>query len=238
MSGRLLACGDVHGCAKTLEGLLDQIMLMHDDKIVFLGDYVDRGDGVFETVQRLVDLREEYGDEVCTFIMGNHEEMFIQYLSGNSRMDDISLFLYNGGSSTVSSYKRNLGIDEDAPLKWDDLPESHQDFYDNLKVCHEDGDYVFVHAGIRPNVSLEGQLRHDMIWIRYEFLHYDAEVLPGRIIVHGHTPMERLEIDAYNAKYADKWNTDSACVFGYDLTCRDLTNGFVTRVQCRDKRVA
>jgi serine/threonine protein phosphatase 1 len=235
--GRLLAIGDIHGCADTLESLLDQIMLSHDDKIVFMGDYIDRGNKVFQTVQRLIELREEYGDEVCTFIKGNHEQMFLQYLDGNF-MDEISLFLYNGGTSTVNSYKEHLGIESVEPLKWDDLPESHQHFYDNLKVIHEDGAHVFVHAGIRPNIALGNQLAHDMIWIRSEFLYHSSPVLEGHTIIHGHTPMERKEIDNYNDKYPDRFNTDSACVFGYDLTCRDLTNGLLTRVKCRDKRVA
>lgn len=238
--GRLLAVGDIHGCADTLESLLNQIMLMHDDKVVFLGDYVDRGDKVFQTVERLIALREEYGDDVCTFLMGNHEEMFIRYLKGQGRMEDDRIFRYNGGTSTINGYLEGLGIEDtiDNPFCWDSLPQNHKDFYDNLKVIHEDGDYVFVHAGVRPNVALGDQLAHDVIWIRNEFLFHDEPVMPGRTIVHGHTPMEETEIDQYNAKYPDKWNTDSACVFGYVLTCRDLTNGFVTRVKCRDKRVA
>ena len=242
--GRILAVGDIHGCALTLESLIDQIELMHDDQIVFLGDYVDRGNGVYETVERLIKLKEEYGD-VVTFLMGNHEEMFIRYLKGECRMNEDRMFLYNGGGVTIRSYRENLGItgkqDEFArpeyELYWNNLPQRHKDFYDSLKVCHEIDQYVFVHAGVRPDVKLGDQLAHDMIWIRDEFLYHEQPVMEGKIIVHGHTPMEKYEIQAYNEHYDDKYNLDSACVFGRDLTCLDLTNMVYHRVPCRDKRI-
>lgn len=237
--GRILAVGDIHGCADTLESLLDQIGLMHDDHITFLGDYIDRGNKVFEVIERLIALREEYGDDVCTFIMGNHEEMFSRYLKDTGGYDGDRMFRYNGGTSTINSYMEHLGLTDtkEIPLCWDDLPQSHKDFYDNLKVIHEDGEYVFVHAGVRPNVPLDDQLSHDVIWIRDEFLYHEHPIIPDRIIVHGHTPMIRDEIDKYNAYYIDKINIDSGCVFGYDLTCNDLTNGIVYRIKCQDRRL-
>lgn len=238
MSGRILAVGDLHGCALTLESMLNQIGLMHDDQIVFLGDYVDRGDKSFETVQRLIELQEEYGDEVVTFLKGNHEDMFINCLKGTASMDEWRMFRYNGGTSTNRSYLEGLGYHDKSDILWDDLPESHQKFYDNLKVYHQIDRYVFVHAGVQPNVKLEDQTESDMIWIRDNFLYWPMEVLPGYFVVHGHTPMEREEIDHYNEKYHDKFNLDSACVYGYELTCRDLTNDLVIRVECLDKRVA
>ena len=103
---------------------------------------------------------------------------------------------------------------------------------------HEIDNFVFVHAGVRPNIPLGDQLAHDMIWIRDEFLYCGHDVMPGKVIIHGHTPMEQEELNHYNDTYGDKYNLDSACVFGYELTCRDLTNGEVIRVPCRDKRVA
>jgi len=236
-NGRILAIGDVHGCAKTLESLIDQVMPMHDDVMVFLGDLVDRGDKVFETIEFCIKLKEMFPETV--FLMGNHEEMFIHYLKGNGTPDSDGIFRYNGGNATIDSYLENLRIlDEiDNPLCWDDLPQSHRNFYDNLKIYHEIDEYVFVHAGVRPKVPLADQLAYDIIWIRDEFLYFSSPVMPGRIIVHGHTPMEREEINKYNEKYNDKYNLDSACVFGLDLTCRDLTNGIVTRVKRRDRRV-
>jgi len=236
--GRILAVGDIHGCAKTLESMIDQMEIMHDDQVVFMGDYIDRGNGVFQVIERLIALKEEYGDCI-TFIMGNHEQMFLQYLKDTGRHDEVRMFRYNGGTSTINGYLEGLGLFQDhTDITWDMLPQNHKDFYDNLVVCHEIDRYVFVHAGVRPNVKLGDQLMHDMIWIREEFLTWPMEVLPGRFVVHGHTPMEPHELDAYHEKYHDKFNTDSACVFGYELTCRDLTNDKVIKVKCLDQRVA
>lgn len=235
MSGRILALGDVHGCAKTLESLIDRVMPMHDDVMVFLGDYVDRGDKVFETIEFCVKLKEMFPETV--FLMGNHEEMFIRCLKGKARLDEWRMFRYNGGNVTIRSYLENLGLHDKSDILWEDLPKSHQDFYDNLKIYHEIDNFVFVHAGVRPLVALGDQLTHDMIWIRDEFLYYDNDVMPGKVIIHGHTQMTRVEIDHYNDTSGDKYNLDSACVFGCELTCRDLTNGIVYRVPCLDKRV-
>lgn len=245
MSGRILVIGDIHGCALTLESLINQIMPTHDDVMVFLGDLIDRGDKSFETVQYCIELKEMFPKTV--FIKGNHEDMFINFLKGVATMDEWRMFRYNGGNSTISSYNEALGFHSvdtgyggklSHDLLWKDLPKSHQDFYDSLKVFHEIDNYVFVHAGIRPEVKLEDQVERDMVWIREEFLYWPTGVLEGKTIVHGHTPMEREEIDEYNEKYQDKINLDSACVFGYELTCRDLTNNVTYHVKCRDKRIA
>lgn len=237
MSGRILVIGDIHGCALTLESMIDQLEIMHDDRVVFLGDYVDRGDKVFQTVERLIDLKDEYGDNI-TFIMGNHEEMFIRYLKLECRMDELRMFLYNGGRSTIKSYLEGLGYYDKQDITWEDLPDRHKEFYSNLKVMHEIDQYVFVHAGIRPQVALYDQVAHDVIWIREEFLYWPYEILEGRVIVHGHTPMEKHEIDHYHEKYSDRINLDTACVFGYELTCRDLTNNKEYKIKCRDRRIS
>lgn len=235
---RILVVGDIHGCAKTLTSMIDQLEVTHEDKVVFLGDYVDRGDGVFSVIEQLIEFKEMFPDTV--FIKGNHEDMFLKYIKGEGRMDDARMFLYNGGTSTINSYLEHLNLTDtrEDPFDWDKLPESHQKFYNELKVMHEIDKYVFVHAGVRPQVHLYDQEDHDMIWIRGEFLHWPMEVLKGRVIVHGHTPMEEDERINYNERYPDRINLDSACVFDFYLTCRDLISGFEWKIKNRDKRVA
>lgn len=235
---RILAIGDVHGCAKTLTSMIDQLEVTHDDLVVFLGDYIDRSDGVFSVIEQLIEFKEMFPNTV--FIKGNHEDMFLKYLKGEGNWEDARMFRYNGGTSTINSYCEALNITDtmDEPFCWDSLPESHQEFYNNLKVMHEHDKYVFVHAGVRPQVALYDQIDYDMIWIRYEFLNWSSAVLPGRVVVHGHTPMEQHELDKYHEKYTDRICLDSACVFGYELTCRDLLTGKEWKVKNRDKRVA
>ena len=185
---RLLAIGDIHGCAKTLTSMIDQLAITHEDYVVFLGDYVDRGDGVFSVIEQLIELKAMFPNTV--FIKGNHEDMFLNYIKGEGTFDDGRVFMMNGGQSTMNSYGEALNIPVN-DVTWETFPESHREFYDSLKVMHEHEEFVFVHAGIRPQVALYDQDDHDMIWIRYEFLDYAEEVLPGRIVVHGHTPMEQ-----------------------------------------------
>jgi serine/threonine protein phosphatase 1 len=236
--GRLIAIGDIHGCAKTLTSMIDQLMVTHEDTVVFMGDYVDRGDGVFSVIEQLIEFKEMFPNTV--FIKGNHEDMFIRYLKGEGGCDNARMFKYNGGTSTINNYLEHLNITDTVqdPFAWDKLPVSHQEFYDNLKVMYEHDQYVFVHAGVRPQVHLADQLDHDMIWIRDEFLHWPLEVLKDRVVVHGHTPMDRAELEKYNNKYGDKFNLDSACVFGVELTAMDLLTGVVWRIPMLDKRVA
>jgi serine/threonine protein phosphatase 1 len=235
---RLLAIGDIHGCAKTLTSMIDQLEVTHEDTVVFMGDYVDRGDGVFSVIEQLIEFKEMFPNTV--FIRGNHEDMFINYLKGAGGWDDARMFKMNGGTSTINSYCEGLDIMDtmDTPFCYDSLPDSHQDFYENTKVMHEHDKYVFVHAGVRPQVPLGDQMDYDMIWIRDEFLHWPLEVLKDRVVVHGHTPMDRAELEQYNNKYEDKFNLDSACVFGVELTAMDLLTGVVWRIPMLDKRVA
>ena len=167
--------------------------------------------------------------------------MFLKYLKGEGGYDNDRMFRVNGGRSTINSYCEGLDIMDtmDTPFTWDSLPDNHKEFYDNLKVMHEHDEFVFVHAGVRPQVNLYDQMEYDMVWIRGEFLHWPLEVLEGRVIVHGHTPMDFDEAQKYNDKYEDKFNLDTACVFGEYLTCRDLKTGVVVRIKNdRDKRVA
>jgi len=241
MRGRLLAIGDVHGCANTLKSLIDKVSPTPNDTLIFLGDMIDRGPRVFETIEYLIELMELYN---CVFLMGNHESMLLNYLKrsvnsgGWDRMsnDDHSMFMFNGGTVTLDSYSDNLGIEGD--LSFSDLPESHQNFYDNLKYAYEEDEFVFVHAGIDPNYPMEEQQLHDLLWIRDKFLYSQGTPMKGRVIVHGHTPMERYEMIKYNEDNKDQGriNLDSGCVFNEVLTCMDVRSRIRTTQKFIDGR--
>jgi serine/threonine protein phosphatase 1 len=190
------AIGDVHGRLDLLEDLLARIRVdaeRHPNdstrSLVFLGDYVDRGPesrGVVEAV--MSDLLPGF-DTVR--LLGNHEEAMLSFLDGESDGLD---WLSFGGLETLLSYGvplRSLPSSGEAVRALQEalieaVPERHVTFFRRCLRHHSVGDYVFVHAGVRPGIALEKQTQTDLLWIRDDFLRVGIP-LPGRVVVHGHT---------------------------------------------------
>jgi serine/threonine protein phosphatase 1 len=172
---RYFVVGDIHGCYQKLRRLLERLDWAPggDDLLIFLGDYIDRGPQSYEVVDTLADLAGRAPNIVT--LMGNHEEMFLQFLSG-----EISPSLYdNGFSATVRNYTRP---DQSLTLE-------HLEFLRGLLPCFETDRHIFVHAGLRPGLPLASQSLEDMLWIRDEFLTSDYDF--GRLVVFGHTPFKQ-----------------------------------------------
>jgi serine/threonine protein phosphatase 1 len=121
--------------------------------------------------------------------MGNHEDFMLRLLEDPSIAP---LWIVNGGDATLYSY----GVDWRGPYGAGDLeaiskglraalPDRHLKFLRSLALSHEEGDYLFVHAGIRPGRDLATQTPEDLMWIRDEFLRSDAD--HGKVVVHGHS---------------------------------------------------
>ena len=141
MAQRFFAIGDVHGCATELKLLLNKLPLDSESTVVFLGDYVDRGNESKDVIQTVIDLSKEYN---VVALAGNHELMFLDFLREPSSAKG-GLFIYNGGASTLASY----GADDGTYT----IPEEHIRFLQSLKLFHEVDGYVFVHAGL-PDIPL------------------------------------------------------------------------------------
>ncbi|MDB2415483.1 metallophosphoesterase [Rickettsiales bacterium] len=188
------AIGDIHGRLDLLEELCDLIKADSENidkerKIaVFIGDYVDRGldsKGVIDFL-----LSEPLSGFEHIFIMGNHEYVMQQFLE---RQCDGNMWLLWGGDATIQSYGIDLrkysGKGKVSKKLQDDFiesfPQSHKEFLSKLKLYHQEGDYLFVHAGIRPGVALEKQREEDLMMIRGDFINSDKE-MPYKI-VYGHT---------------------------------------------------
>jgi serine/threonine protein phosphatase 1 len=190
---RVYAIGDVHGRLDLLEELLRLIAL--DDRargpmaphLILLGDLIDRGPASREIVERVMRLTAD-GDAVRC-VKGNHEELFILAARGDERI--LPTFRRAGGAQTLASY----GL---APLLFDTMtdgdlaswmlnhvPRDHVDFLDGLPDSVAIGDYLFVHAGIRPGVPIAQQQGADLRWVRRLFL--DHEGMHPMMIVHGHS---------------------------------------------------
>ncbi|MGB1547258.1 MAG: metallophosphoesterase, partial [Alphaproteobacteria bacterium] len=173
------AIGDIHGRLDLLKRLQEQIRKDardHADKrrvIVYLGDYVDRGLNSRDVIDRLI------GDPLPGFesvhLKGNHEDAMLKFL------DDIEIapgWMNYGGDTTLYSYGVTVPRPPFTPEKLSaaqaefvrKLPRRHLDFLQALDIRHEEGDYFFVHAGVRPGRSLEEQREEDLLWIRDVFL--------------------------------------------------------------------
>jgi serine/threonine protein phosphatase 1 len=194
---RLYAIGDIHGRLDLLEGLLEQIFRDEAERggpgeLIFLGDLVDRGPDSAQVIDRLMALRAERPD--VRFLLGNHEEVFLDALSGDAKA--LRLFSRIGGEETILSYgvcpQAYAKADYDAVhrLLAEAVPAAHRQFLESFENMIVAGDYVFVHAGIRPGIALADQRPADLRWIRDEFLCARAPL--EKLVVHGHTISEEI----------------------------------------------
>ncbi len=196
---RIFAVGDIHGCLSHLRELLGKIQIGRNDILLFLGDYIDRGPDSYEVVETLLRLKSESASVIC--LKGNHEQMFLDYLSGK----DPELFLANGGRHTLLSYRKN---------GWEQPPAEHMDFFLSLDLCYETQDSIFVHAGLQPHIPLQNQNPEDLLWIRGPF--YAAPNTWNKTIVFGHTPFAQPYVRE------GKIGIDTGACMGGFLTCVEL----------------
>lgn len=204
---RTFAIGDIHGCLDQLEDLVARIEPRKEDILVFLGDYIDRGSRVVETVDYLIDLATEIP---CVFLRGNHEDMFIEFLEfGTNR----SLYFANGGMKTVESYLGSESFVSHTQVAHA-LSRKHRDFYADLQWYYEDRHYVYAHAGIKPGVPMFRQERRDLVWIRDDFIFSPTGL--GKKVVFGHTPFARPFVKE------DKIGVDTGAIYGGVLTAAQL----------------
>jgi serine/threonine protein phosphatase 1 len=224
-SGRLLAVGDIHGCTDELRVLLDAIAPAAGDKLVFLGDYVDRGPSPRAVIDQLIALRDSQRCRTV-FLRGNHEDMFLAFLGERGRHGEA--FLFNGGRITLASYGLPpLMHGEEAR---DRLPSTHLDFLRRLELSHADGSLLFVHAGISPLYSLAEQREEDLLWIREEFIRNPHAL--GHTVVFGHTPQREV---LWHLPF--KIGLDTGCVYGNKLSCLDFTSRSLFQVARESRRV-
>jgi len=173
------------------------------DRLIFLGDYIDRGENPKGVVDYVVALTRCSSNVDC--LIGNHEAMFLDYLSGRNE----ELYLINGGQSTLNSYQADKSGEGDSMV-----PENHLGFYNSLKPYIELQDYYVVHAGFRPGVDISEQELEDMIWIRDPFIHSNYDF--GKKVIFGHTPLDEPLI------MENKIGIDTGAALGNRLTCLEL----------------
>ena len=196
---RAYAVGDVHGRLDLLDQLLEKIHAdtdrrpRRDTLLVFVGDLIDRGPASAQVVERLRTYRRDGIKPV--FLLGNHEEVLVRILDGETAL--LPSWLQFGGAQCLESY----GADSDAIGAQSDtdalasirgaIPEEHARFLRGFSDTLRFGDYLFVHAGIRPGIGLEQQRQSDLRWIREPFLLDERD--HGVVVVHGHTITKQVE---------------------------------------------
>ena len=214
----LFVIGDIHGCAPELHRLLAALPLTADSTIVFLGDYVDRGNYNSEVIETVIQLAKHYN---VIALRGNHEEMFLQFLNDESSPGAAS-FIFNGGSSTLANY-----ANEDGAIQ---IPPEHLEFLQNTRLYYEVDHYFFVHAGLPflplAEIDFEKE-RATLLWARYPFVIEDYNF--GKIIVHGHTRVPKLEVRKYRIA------VDTGCVFGNKLSAIELHSRKIFTIDKMDK---
>lgn len=186
------------------------------DRVVFVGDYIDRGPASREVIDLLLEYKQ--GSAQAIFLKGNHEDMLLDFIGLPGRYGDA--FVFNGGTQTLASYGCADGEPEELKAV---LPASHLDFLLGLSNRCESAPYLFVHAGINPSRSLEDQNVEDMLWIRQEFVLQEHPL--GLTVVFGHTPMRRVMVDP-----PFKLGIDTGLVYGGKLSGVELTEGVVYQV--------
>lgn len=220
----LYVTGDIHGRADCLEAVFDKIdsdpRRANFDRCVeiYLGDYVDRGPDSRRVLTLLI---ERANQKSIVTLRGNHETMMQAALADDAEMSDWCKF---GGLETMSSYGVAVSLPLNAErisnmsLEWRHIvPNWHKEFLENLVHTHEEGDYFFVHAGVRPGVLLANQSVQDLLWIREEFL--ESSAWHGKVIVHGHTPVQSAEF------LSNRINIDTGAYITGNLTCLRLHGG-------------
>ncbi|MEM7329354.1 MAG: metallophosphoesterase family protein [Pseudomonadota bacterium] len=197
---RAYAIGDIHGCLAETRALLQNIKTDNDYRdeaktyLVFLGDLIDRGPDSKGVIELLLNF--PFGFAEPLYVMGNHEEMMVRGLMGESEL--LPDWLKYGGYACAESYglsrSQLMGQQPDAleHMLRSVIPKKHVEFLASFLDYVQFGDFLFTHAGIRPGVTLEQQNSRELRWIRDPFLNFEGD--HGVMVVHGHTVSEEIEI--------------------------------------------
>ena len=225
----IFAIGDIHGCLKQLISLQKKIINTESfkkdkDLLIYLGDYIDRGPHSKDVINQVIKLKKENIKSI--FLMGNHEQMMIDFLF--NKINNLRHWLGLGADQTFKSYDIEIadfikdGFEDDKIDKLrnvflDRVSKEHVYFFKNLKLSYTSGEYLFVHAGINPEKSLSEQNEKDFLWSRSDKF-FDKNFKFEKIIIHGHTP----EKEVVNFPY--RINIDTGCFFSGKLSCVCLSD--------------
>jgi serine/threonine protein phosphatase 1 len=200
---KIIAIGDIHGELYKLHNLFDKLSINKDDTLVFIGDYIDRGEHSKGVIDHLIKLSKEYN---CVFLKGNHESFFLesyQKVFGSSAWSDGSSggipkifqsWMLNGGAKCLQSYDAQAFLEGQHFHALNTMSETHGRFFNTLKRTYETDKYIFVHGHLSHELDIEDQEEFMCLWGRY------SEIWPhksGKIVVCGHTIQPRPIDDGF-----------------------------------------
>lgn len=178
-SGRIIAIGDVHGCALALDALLDVIQPTQQDQLVFLGDVVDMGRETRDVLDRMIELESRCH---LVLIRGNHEEMMF---AAHESEKALRYWEVCGGLATLTSYRYGAGLR--------DIPQKHWDLLAEARDYYETDEWIFTHANYLPDLPMGLQPEYQLRWALFE----PDEMHPhcsGKSVVVGHTEQRNSEV--------------------------------------------
>jgi serine/threonine protein phosphatase 1 len=205
---RLFAISDIHGCFDAFYCLVtEHIRLSKSDRLILLGDYIDRGEKSKEVIDFIIDLMKSGFD--VTPLCGNHEVML---LDSWNNTDLLPLWLLNSGMTTIQSFH----VDEIGEIE-----SKYLDFFRNLKYFETAGQFIFVHAGFNDSIPDPFSDKHGMIWeCRTD---YKNPLLRSKIIIHGHRPKKPEYIRKLISEKSPVIPIDTGCVYEKELGYGNLS---------------
>lgn len=221
---RTIVVGDIHGCFNELKTLILSLEEKQEynkdtDRLIFLGDYIDRGEDSRLVIKFIRELQKNNSNVIA--LKGNHEDMLCNYRKDARNQD----WLYNGYSETIKSYK---GFNEEFnnDIQW----------MKTLPLYYEDDHCIYVHAGIDVTKPMDKQTKYDLLWIRKEFI-YNVQQYHKRV-VFGHTPTVTLTRENHPVyTYTDNIDIDTGCVFGGALTALIIEDGEVVNYYQAERQI-
>lgn len=184
--------GDIHGEAEKLSKLLAAIESRHHwkhpnaaGKLVFLGDYIDRGPNSRQAIEIALQGIEGFS---AHYLKGNHEQMMSLCLH-STRREIWNSWMSAGGEKTLHSFGYDVFEHRYDPARLAEaVGKPILRWLDQLELIYQSSDFVCVHAGLNPQKNLQDQQEGDLLWIRRPFLESDCDF--GFGVIHGHTPTQ------------------------------------------------
>jgi serine/threonine protein phosphatase 1 len=211
---KTIVVGDIHGCYEELKELIIDLEEKQEynkdtDRLIFLGDYIDRGEDSYKVIQYIKELQKNNSNVIA--LMGNHEKMCIDFMTRNE-----DNWLNNGYYTTLKSYGSYQALSKD--VEW----------MQSLPMYYEDEHCIYVHAGMNPRKPLSQNTWYELLWQRESFI-YDFHKFYKKVIF-GHTPSQLLlKKDKPYQTTGGNIGIDTGCVFGGNLTALVLVDGEVTK---------
>lgn len=217
MSGRTIAIGDIHGCSTALAALLDVIELESEDRLVTIGDYVDKGNDSRGVLDAMIELEKRCQ---LTPLIGNHDAEMLTFLDGRLNLEK---WIETAGPETIESYGMLT-----EPTQF---PTEHTSFLRRCETWYETPTHIFVHASYDPEFPMQDQSESTLL--------YDSirDAIPGphvsgKTVVVGHTSQKNGEILDVGHLIC----IDTYCHNGGWLTALDVASGQTWQVDVNGKR--